>query len=94
MAKRRELWRTLKVNDQIRIVEVPTEFSRPGYYIHRDTLRAYKRLVARGRPLRICEIDAWCIPWIHFRFRRSNGRLEYHWLAVNHDGIVKVQPRK
>jgi hypothetical protein len=94
MAKRRELWQTLRIGDRIRLVEMPPEFFRPGYFIHRDTLRAYQRLLARGRPLRVDEIDAWGLPYVHFRFRCRNGRWEYHRLAVNHDGIAKVKPRK
>ena len=93
MAKRKELWQTLKISDRIRLVEIPSEFFRPGYYIHRDTLRVYKKLLARGRPLRIYNIDEWGLPWVAFRFRRKNGRWEYHWLAVNHDGLAKVQSR-
>jgi hypothetical protein len=88
------LWKSLRVGDRIRIVEVPSEFFHEGYYIHRDTLRAYRRLVARGRPLRVCKVDEWSVPWVRCCFRRKNGRWEHHSLAVNHDGLVRVKPRK
>jgi hypothetical protein len=94
MAKRKELWRTLKVGDRVRLVEMPPEFLQPGYRIFPETLRVYKKLVARGRPLRIWQIDEWGHPWIWCRFRRKNRRWEWHTLAVNHDGIAKVKARK
>jgi hypothetical protein len=87
------LWKRLKVGDRVRHVHVPTEFSRPGYLIYRDTLRAYRRVIARGGPQRIFQIDAWGVPWISFRFRMKNGNWEGHELAVNHDGLVLVRPR-
>ncbi len=88
-----ELWRRLKVGDHIRIVHLPDEFARVGYQIHRDTLSAYRRVIERRRPLRVYEIDDWGLPWVHFRLRRKNGRWEFHYLAVNHDGLVKVKRR-
>ena len=89
-----KLWRRLRVGDRIRLVEIPREFSQPGYFIHRDTMRVYKRLLARRRSLRVYRIDEWGHPWIHCQFRRKDGRWDYHSLAVNHDGLVLVRPRR
>lgn len=94
MAKSKELWQVLRVGDKVRITEVPPEFRQSGYFVHPETMRAYKRLIARRRPLRVARIDEWGLPWVDFRFRRNNGRWEYHSLAINHGGLVKVQPRK
>jgi hypothetical protein len=88
-----KLWKRLKVGDRVRLVHVPTEFSRPGYLIHRDTLRAYRRVIERRRSQRNFEIDAAGVPWISFRFKMKNGRWEHHRLAVNHDGLVLVRAR-
>jgi hypothetical protein len=88
-----ELWRRLRVDDRVRLVHMPTEFSRPRYQIHRDTLRAYRRLIERRWPLRVCKIDDWKLPWVQFQLRRKDGRIEYHSLAVNHDGLVLVRRR-
>src|SRR5262245_6701210 len=93
MAKCKELWRTLRIGDRIRLVEMPPEFFRPGYFVHRDTVRVYRRLLSRGRPLRIHRIDEWGLPWVACRFRRKTGSWEYHWLAVNHNGLARVQSR-
>jgi len=81
------------MGDRVRFVHMPTEFLRPGYLLHRDTRRVYQRLLDRKRPVRVCEIDGWNVPWIHCRFRRKDGRIEYHWLAINHDGWVRVRSR-
>src|SRR5436853_7196518 len=88
-----ELWRKLRVGDRIRLVEVPLEFFQEGYYIHRDTSRVYRKLVARRRSLRVYAIDEYGLPWVQCRFRRRDGRWEWHALAVNHGGLVRVQVR-
>jgi hypothetical protein len=36
----------------------------------------------------------WKVPWIRCRFRRKDGRIEYHALAINHDGWVRVRFRE
>ena len=89
-----KLWKRLKVGDRVRIVQMPTDFSQPGYFVHRHTLRAYRKLIARNRPLRVSKIDDWKMPWVRFQFRRKDGRIEYHSMRFNHDGLVLVKPRK
>ena len=93
MAKKRDAkpWQRLKVGDQVRFVAMPSEFSTPGYYVHPHTLSVYRRLIARRRPVRVFKIDEWKFPWIRCQFRRKDGRWEYHSLAINHDGLVRVQ---
>src|SRR5262245_21442256 len=87
-----ELWRQLKVGDKVRLFEAPREFLREGYGIHEETLWVYKKLVERRRPLRVYEIDAWGLPWVKCNFFRQ-GKWEYHYLAFNHGGLVRVKPR-
>ena len=88
-----EPWRRLRIGDRIRLVHMPTDFSRPGYSVHRDTRRVYQRIIDRQRSVRICQLDEFGMPWIHCRFRRKDGRIEYHWLLINHDGWVRVRKR-
>lgn len=88
-----ELWRSLRVGDRVRLIEYPTEFLQPGYYIHPDTVRVYKGLLRRKTPLRVYEIDEYDSPWIACRFRRRNGGYEWHTLRVDHDGLAKVKSR-
>ncbi len=71
----------LRVGDRIRIVGIPGE-GVPGYYLHRDTRRVFKKLVARRRPVRIAWIDEYGSPWYRYRFRTKGGRWESHHLAV------------
>jgi hypothetical protein len=89
-------WRKLRVGDRIRFVSIPAEFLRPGYRVHRDTLRVYQRLIDRRRPVRVASLEAWGkwpAPWIRCQFRRKDGSIEYHWLMINHDGWVRVKRR-
>lgn len=37
------LWQELKVGDKVLLVTLPSEFHQPDYYIHKDTLRVYKK---------------------------------------------------
>jgi hypothetical protein len=85
-------WRDLVVGDRIRIVRLPPGIDAPGYVFHPDTRRLYRRLIARKRPVRVCEIKDG-LPWIHCRFKRKNGTWEHHWLAVNDDSWVCVRSR-
>ena len=89
----KEPWRTLRVGDRIRFVHMPSEFLRPGYVVHRDTRRVFQRLIERRRSVRICRLDEFKMPWIHCQFRLKDGRIEYHWLLINHDGWVRVKSR-
>jgi hypothetical protein len=73
--------RELRVGDRIRIVGIPGE-GMPGYFLHRDTRRVYKLLIARRRSVRIYEIDGYGYPWYQCRFRTRNGQWEYHSLMV------------
>jgi len=84
----------LKVGDRIRIIKLPGE-GVPGYYLHPDTKRVFKKLVARGRSVRIARIDEYGSPWYNCRFRIKSGRWEYHDLAVCNldNNWVRVTPR-
>ena len=73
--------RQLKVGDLIRITGVPGA-GVPNYFILSETTRVFKKLAARGRPVRIREIDEYGTPWYRCRFRRRNGNFEIHALAV------------
>jgi hypothetical protein len=67
----------------------------PGYYIHRDTKRVFKKLIARRRSVRIARIDKNGTPWYDFRFCMQNQRWEWHSLAVcdlDNNGVL-VKPR-
>jgi hypothetical protein len=89
-----ESWRKLRVGDRIRLVRMPSGFDQPGYYLHRDTWRVYKRLIERRRPVRVYKIDEWGLPWIQCRFRSKDGSWEHHFLAFDHDGWLSVRRRQ
>src|SRR5437867_1199257 len=71
----------LRVGDRIKINAVPGRGD-SNYYLHSDTKRVYKKLMARQRSVRIREIDEFGTPWYTCRFKRPNGTWERHSLAV------------
>src|SRR4051812_3277753 len=93
MARLITSFRGLKVGDRVRLIEIPT-FYRVDYNIHRDTMWVYRQLLARQRPRRICLIDERGLPYIHCRFRRSNGRWRDERLGLDNQGWALVERRK
>lgn len=87
--------RDLRVGDRIRIIRLPGE-GVPGYFLHPDTRRVFKKLMARGRSVRIARIDGQGAPWFACRFRRKGERLEWHELAVcqSDKNWVRVVPHR
>jgi len=85
----------LNIGDRIRIVRLPGE-GVPGYFLHSETRRVFKNLIARGRSVRICRIDEHGSPWYDCRFRMKTGRWEWHSLTVSDqdDNWVLVRRRR
>jgi hypothetical protein len=71
----------LQVGDWIRITRIAGE-GVPGYQILPETVRVYKKLIARNRPVRIREIDGYGSPWYRCGFKKRNGEWEWHYLNV------------
>lgn len=90
MASPMEPWRELRVGDGVRPVADPPEWRQSGYHLPAETGALWKLLVARGRPLRVCEVDKWGSPWVRCRVRTANGGWEHHFLALTHGGWVRV----
>src|SRR3954467_7559892 len=88
-----EAWENLRIGDRIRFVRLPTEGEQPGYFVCSCTRRLYQRLIARRRSVRVYAVDRGGLPWIRCRFRLRKGGWEHHYLAVNDDSWVRVQPR-
>jgi len=88
-----EPWQSLRVGDRIRLVADPTEWQRPGYYLPAETAELWRQLVARRRPLRVYEVDELGAPWVRCRVRLADGTWEHHFLAITHDGWVRVASR-
>jgi hypothetical protein len=86
-------WQALRVGDRIRLIAEPPEWRQPGYHAPPDTRRLVRRLIARGRPLRICEVDEWGVPWVRCRVRRRTGSWEQHFVAITEGGWVRVRKR-
>jgi hypothetical protein len=92
--KRKTTPSDLKVGDRIRIIKMPGE-GVPGYYLHPDTGRVFKKLIARGWAVRIARVDEYGSPWYTCRFRLRKGQWESHHLAVCDldNNWVMVKPR-
>src|SRR5262245_44582571 len=89
-----ETWQGLRIGDRIRLVSMPLEWDRPDYRVPPCTRRLMRRLIARKRALRICEVDDWGAPWVHCRIRRPDNRWAHHWLTITQGGWVRVRHRK
>jgi hypothetical protein len=77
----------------VRIVQMPSGFDTPNKYFPTETRRLYKRLIERGRPVRVWFVDEWKTPWISCRFRDKKGNWEWHSLAIDDDSWVRVKHR-
>ncbi len=85
-----EAWQELRIGDRVRPVGFPPEWGQPGYHLPADTADLWRLLVARRRPLRVYEVDAWGAPWVRCRVRTPAGGWEHHFLAVTQGGWVRV----
>jgi hypothetical protein len=74
----------LRVGDRIRIVSVPGHGA-TQYFLHADTKRAYRKLISRGRSVRVNKIDQGGLPWFNFRIKRNNGTWEHHSMCITPD---------
>ncbi len=88
-----ELWHRLRVGDRIRLVAIPLNFL-DWSALHIETKEAYQYLLSRRRPVTVYQIDEYGLPWVHFRFRDKGGYMRRDYLAVNHEGIALVKPRR
>lgn len=83
----------LKVDDRVRFVSIPEEWSQPGYQIQRYSVQFMKKLIRRTWPSRVKELDDSGYPWIEARIR-ERGRLVYHsWLITESTGWRQVHRR-
>ncbi len=87
-----DLWRSLRVGDRIRLVEIPLDFL-DWKSLQLETKQAYKYLLKRRGPVTVYEIDECGMPWVKFQFRGRNGRVRHDYMAMTHGGIVLVARR-
>jgi hypothetical protein len=88
-----ERCRRLQVGDHVRFVQIPSSADWPSICFPPETLRLYKRLIARRRPSRVIAMDECGLPWIAYRFRGSDGRMERHSLAIDDESWVRARRR-
>lgn len=86
-------WKTLRLGDRIRIVQIPSVFSDPSYHNGDwdDTLELYSELISSSRVLVISEIDESGRPWINYETRGGDGEVISNSLAVDDDSWVLVE---
>lgn len=70
MSRKKPPWNTLRVGDRVRFVRLPTFQGVLAGGLLPETLRLYKKLIARGRSSRVFWIDEYGLPWIRCQFRR------------------------
>jgi hypothetical protein len=72
---------SLNVGDLLRITGHIPHYGK-HHTLLPETIRVWKKLAKRGRPVRIFKIDEYGMPWYRCRFKRKNGGWEHHWLNV------------
>jgi hypothetical protein len=75
----------LRIGDRIRILSVLGAGNK-NYTIPPETKRAYRKLIARRRSVRICKIDEYGHPWFSFRFKGKDATWEHHWMVIFPEG--------
>lgn len=68
---------SLKIGDKVRIVSLPVGYGNSDYYIHRDTVTVFNKIIARKRAVRIdsiCEKSS--EPCYLVKFKEKDG---WHW---------------
>ena len=85
-------WRTLKLGDKIRIVRIPSLFSKPHYDNGEweETFALYRQLVAEQAILSIAELDEFGRPWIEFESTDKDGAKVSNALAIDDDSWERV----
>lgn len=87
------LWKTLRVGDRIRFLDMPSEFSKPGYHVAQETKTVYQKIIESRRTVRVFQIDEHGAPWVSRGFRERDG-MHRHTLRIDHDGWVPVKTKK
>jgi hypothetical protein len=86
-----ELWRSLNVGDEVRVVTWPNEMLEDR--LHEETRELYRWLINTQTLLTIVKIDEWGLPF--GKTCRNIGGVEYsEYLALNHSGLEVVGRRK
>ncbi len=84
---------TLKVNDKVKFISIPKEWSKPGYRIDIDSINFIKLLIKRKSPSRVFEIDEYGYPFIAARTKEGKLTIMHTWLISEHSGWRKVKKR-
>lgn len=82
-----DLWRSLNVEDKVRVVAWPQELHRDK--LHNETCEFYEWLIATNAVLTIVRIDDCGLPWGKLR-RIVDGVEGWESVALNHGGLELV----
>jgi hypothetical protein len=85
-----EAWQGMRVGDVVRLVALPHVWNQPDYSVPPETRDLWRQLIARGKALRVYEVDASGAPWVKCRVLSEQGCWEDHLLAITDaDGWVR-----
>ena len=86
--------KNLKINDKVKFVSIPEEWSAKDYRVFPEDIKFMKKLIKRSWPCRICEMDQYGNPCIHIKLKNKD-KYEYHsWSITEKTGWIKIIPRK
>ena len=82
-----DLWRTLMIDDRVRVIEWPAELREDE--LAPETRDLYRWLVETGAVLKIVKIDEFGLPQGEVS-RVVNGERQWEFLLLNHSGLQTV----
>ena len=82
------------MGDRVRIMRLPSEFSREGYYVDPDTVAFYERLISERAIVTVFMLDDWGTPWISYDYDDDDGQEGFHILAINDDSWEPLEPEE
>jgi len=83
----------LKVGDLVRFIAIPSEWSRPGWSTHPESVRFMRKMIRRTWPSRVFRIDEYGTPWVRAETIERGKRHYHEWNILESTGWRRVKRR-
>jgi hypothetical protein len=78
----------LQVNDQVKFVGLPSEWSETGFQVQPEDIAFMRSLIELGYYQRICAIDEYGKPWIKVRLKVDDKYETHTWALFERTGWI------